>query len=514
MQALPEERLHPTPPANAQRGVGWWLVPPLVLTLLVYFPITRNYFYTDDFLQLFFIADLHPLDYLVLANAGHTCVARNAVFLLARHLLGWHPEYFFWSVLLTHLLNVGLLGYVIWQLTNSQRLACFGAALWGTCPLQEGALGWYSVYGHVMTATAMLVFLAHVAAVHRGRARGGRIALAAWYALALVASTSFGNGVGIAMLFPLVILLLVPQWRSRWRWPPLLSLWLVVPALYVTLRRLNESFALPWVGEPVGVDAANPLALLAMLRLMAFGVTHLLLGLLPVPASASMAPAYLVLTLLVTIGSAIAWRGPVTARRQLAACVLLATVGYGLIALGRAEAILLVAPQKLGVLARYHYAPLIPVTLALCLGLQGIAPTWRIPARLKNGALGSWLTVSTAALVVAPPRINHHDWPRELTRRMLTTINAGISAGKAGENVYLRLGWLYWRLFVAFYPDNVVDGRRVYFVSPPPPAGRLTYRRTSTLFVTTEQVPRDAATTTGPAVPEHDSDESGADAPR
>ena len=53
-------------------------------------------------------------------------------------------------MLLTHAVNVLLLERAIRGFTGDLVLSCVGAVLWGTCPVLEGALGWYSAYGQVL----------------------------------------------------------------------------------------------------------------------------------------------------------------------------------------------------------------------------------------------------------------------------------------------------------------------------------------------------------------------------
>ena len=47
---------------------------------LVYFPITRNYFFADDFLHLFDIRNEDFLPYLLIPRGGHLLATYNAVF--------------------------------------------------------------------------------------------------------------------------------------------------------------------------------------------------------------------------------------------------------------------------------------------------------------------------------------------------------------------------------------------------------------------------------------------------
>src|SRR5262249_60845504 len=147
--------------------------------------------FADDFLNLYHIVEDPLPQYLVTPNGGHVLLARNAVFYASWHLFGAHPAYYFWTVLLTHLVNVALAFRVIRALAGSDLLASFGAALWGTSPLSQGTLGWYAVYGQVLVATAVLLILdgaLEAATTGEAPSRGVR----AWgYVLALVAANSF-----------------------------------------------------------------------------------------------------------------------------------------------------------------------------------------------------------------------------------------------------------------------------------------------------------------------------------
>jgi AraC family transcriptional regulator of adaptative response/methylated-DNA-[protein]-cysteine methyltransferase len=90
---------------------------------------------------------------VISAGGGHLLVTSNAVFYVMDLFFGAHPEPYYWLALLTHLLNVGLFFAVVRLFTQSPYVACFGATLWGIAPLNEAAIGWYSVFGQVLVAT-------------------------------------------------------------------------------------------------------------------------------------------------------------------------------------------------------------------------------------------------------------------------------------------------------------------------------------------------------------------------
>jgi hypothetical protein len=126
---------------------GWGTVAaalPVLLAAAVYFPVTRSYFFADDFNCLLSIRNDDFLRFVLRPFAGHNLVVRNLVFYGSARFFGLRADLFFWQVLLTHLLNVWLLFRVLHALTASRLLASGGAALWGTSPVQLGTLGWYA----------------------------------------------------------------------------------------------------------------------------------------------------------------------------------------------------------------------------------------------------------------------------------------------------------------------------------------------------------------------------------
>src|SRR5262245_52561699 len=128
------------------------ILPPLALSAVVFHGIVGNFFFTDDFLHLFQIAE-NPWRFLIEPYSGHVYLTRNALFWAFAAAFDGQPAPYFWIVLATHLLNVYLLFRVLRALFGSDRLACFGAALWGACPVHEGVLGWYAVYGQAVATT-------------------------------------------------------------------------------------------------------------------------------------------------------------------------------------------------------------------------------------------------------------------------------------------------------------------------------------------------------------------------
>src|SRR5439155_1620082 len=72
----------------------------------------------------------------------------------------------------------------------------------------EGALGWYAVYGHVLATTLALAAVWHVARRPAEASPFGWRAATLWWLLLLASSASFGVGIGMALVFPGIVLLL------------------------------------------------------------------------------------------------------------------------------------------------------------------------------------------------------------------------------------------------------------------------------------------------------------------
>ena len=467
-----------------ESSVAWGL-PPLLLAAIVYVPITRNYFASDDFLHLYQIADHTPWYFLAIPNGGHIYATRNAVFLLTNWLFGTWPEPYFWCAWITHLVNVWLLFDLTRRLTVDGRLACVAATLFGTCPLAEGSLGFYSVYGHALATTAALVIFDQVARLAERDRSPGAPTLCLWYALALVGATSFGVGIGVALVLPFVLLLLLPaSARAARVWVPFLSLLAVIPILYVVLIRVYA-----WVSaQPLSaIDMAAVLTLpylryipLILFRLIGLGLGRLLFGFVS-PAPWEPWISGVLEALLVVWLAAVAWRSPGQPRRTIAAYALLAIACYGMIVVGRAAFLYGASAELLATNSRYHYLGLAFLAVLLALGLaQTPAPRW-FSRRAQGAAVAAWLAFTLVAFALIGPRVDHHAAARAQVADFIAAVHREVAAQPAGTVVYIRNrsflplpnpllppelfpGWA--AAFTVFFPRDEVDGRRVRFVEP------------------------------------------------
>jgi hypothetical protein len=464
-----------------------WIVLPLAMSAAVYHPITRNYFYGDDFLNLYRIVNFPALEYLLTPHGGHVLLARNAWFWACFQAFGTEPSGYLWTALLTHLVNVSLLFVVASRLAGSPRIGCFGAALWGVAPMHEGTLGWYSVYGHAVAATTMLVILLGVTRLRAENLPPSRGTLWLWYALALVGATSFGVGIGIAMTLPFVLALLLPR-PSKRPWPPLLSLLLVVPALYVGMHWLYTALSgeVLLTGRTLEAYLAHWEAVLPMLaRLFLHGVSGLSLGFLHEPEWTAGWLSFAVAGLWTFGLLHVLRRAAQDEKREFLALLLLASGSYGMIALGRASVLATLNPLGIGAgiaadAPRYHYTASVPLALILCRLLARIRLPGPRGERASLVVLVAGLFLMIGAWFVTPPWIDHHDASREETNGVLAAVRSRIRAAEPGGEIHMLNrrfhdvglivqttmfpGWA--AVFTIFFPENMVDGKRVYFVEP------------------------------------------------
>jgi hypothetical protein len=473
-----------------------WMVAPLALSALVWFPVTANYFFADDFLNLYQMRNYGLMRYLLTPNVGHVLVTRNMIFYLLWRLFGLHAGAYYWSSLLTHLVNVGLLFRVSHLVTRSPRLASFGAALWGASPVNAETLEWYAVYGHMLVGTLLLVILAQATRLaDEGRQpSSGRLAL--WFALALMGATSFGTGLGVAVLLPAVLWLWLPAAVSRRRLWPLALLVVVVPAVYATLVRV---YAAVWgdndiFGLGVAWMSTNP-AYFAILfeRIIAWGFGALLTGFwsgpwLDLVTSRVLLAVFVaaVLTVMLQQRGLVAWR--------LTGCILILVGTYGVVAIGRAFLLETTVAGLVHTASRYQYAGTLVLTLMLCVLLASAAAA--VPAGLRRWALVAWYALTVVCWARSTP-MDHHDAARIQTNAALAAMQAAIERRPPGETVpidnqyFLPVlldpvifpGWA--GAFIIFHPANEVEGRQVRFIERNPAVREALRdgRRTGTLLV-------------------------------
>lgn len=476
------------PDKRTAARIAW--MAPVVLTGVVWLPIIRSYFHADDFLNLYELRNEDAVRYLLHMYGGHLLIARNEITAALDAVFGPDPRPFQILMLITHLINTGLLYALVLALSGSWRLAVVAAAVWGTAPANEGALGWYSVYGQVAATTCILGVVVDMARVREG-APPGWVAPTRWAALMLLAGMLFGVGIAAALAMPAVAWLMLPPGAIRRRAVVAVAVAAVaLLAIYAAVRALE----LPLYGDQrieitymlTGLRAADAFRHLRMLGgLLGFGFAALPLGPLfdPKRFPTSMHMAVIAAVALLLVCGAAANTRP--QRRRLLACVLLVVATYGLIAIARSMFVDSLGLTALTSSPRFHYAAGAFLSAALALAVYALAVRWRLPPRAAHAAFAvAALTIGWMALGAERPRLDHFDGDRRETERVLREISAAVAAAPPGATVeipnqqfgsvgYINVGDRERfpgtaAVFVIFYPENVVAGRRIVFTTNDP----------------------------------------------
>jgi hypothetical protein len=462
---------------------------PLVLTAWVYYPITGVFFYFDDFYHLSCLTNEgSDLAWVLQPFGGHNYVVRNLVFLGSWQLFGLHSAPWYWTVFLTHLLNVWLLFGVLGALTDSVALACFGATLWGICPLALGTIGWYSVYGHVLATTILLVVLDRLA---RLAATGDRLPAStawSWYALLLAGTTCFGTGIGVALVFPVVLFCLLP---AAWRQPGVRLAYLALPAvtlaLYFGVRALSGWIEPLPFSEVVHVQAARSglwSAPAMLLPLLGFAVSGTALGHAFERARFLDAWTWVTIVAFVLGLGLIAWRGDSRARRTAVAMAALAVGIYGVIAVGRTQVYTMFhfPLAEAATEPRYHYFGSMPVVILICQVLQQVGRIGWLSAVPRGLLLAVGLALQVGTYARSSFRVDQHPATRDYLKRTIRELADAVAASPPGTTVYIENGETQpiigpnlamlvpgrAGMFLLLSPDDMLDGRHVRFVERDP----------------------------------------------
>jgi hypothetical protein len=380
--------------------------------------------------------------------------------------------------------NVALLYVVVRAWTRSARLACLAAAFWGTTPINQETLGWYAVYGHVLATTLLFAVLADLA-----RLQGPvtpRRALT-WALVLLVGSTAFGVGLAVGVVFPLAAVLLLPSGALGRR--ALLILAALAPVVLATyagvwaVRELLYGQSAEAVFDLIGRVMSWTVVVGMTLHLMAFATAEVVLGALTGASGYPSPASWAVVGLALAVVAVAAARAPADVGRRLAGLILLALAAYALIALGRANLYAMVihyGPERSSTVERYHYLGSAVLAVTLAVALAPLAARWRLPTRVWDVALVSVLALGAAVRVLRGMAIDHHDVDRRQAREVLDAVETGIATTPPGGDVYVRNRFFQplfmvrgpravtfpgsAAVFMLFYPENTVDGRRIHFV--------------------------------------------------
>ena len=496
---------------------------PVGFAAVVYSPVLRNYFWADDFLHLYQIVNTGWREFVLTPHGGHIYLVRNTIFYLLHHAFDLDPQPYFACVLATHLVNVAFLFRLIRGLTGSSEVACFGATLWGVCPVNEGSLGWYSLHGHLLVGTVWLWVMSDlVSLIAAGRTISSRRILG-WYLLLVAGITCFGIGIALAMVFPLVVFVLLPPGTERRR----LTRWfaplvVVAPAMLAGFTALYQRLTGSSAGAPALVQhlshwhavtamfgtllvfgtgsVAIPYGFGTGIRLGADGWRTLrTLGLQDYVVTAVCAGGVLVVLV----------RSARAVKRRLLVFVASAVATYGIIAAGRGPfyEIINASIEWEASTPRYHYVGTAVIAVVFCLLLSELGTAVALRPWLRRAALSGWLASMVALYLTVAPPLSHHDQARRDVQAVQQRIAAIIARRPSGQPVFLinePFPAIDWDpnfefpgcagIFMLTYPTNVVDGHSVYFVEPNPAALAAARRRprsrVATLLIGPQDLPK------------------------
>ena len=476
----------PVPHASSKLQALWPTIA-VALSALVYGPILKNYFFDDDFLHLYNLANNGVVRFLFTPHGGHVLVLRNLIFYASYRVFGLAPLGYFVVVLLTHLANVYLLFLVIRHVTGNAPLASVGAALWGVLPANEGSLGWYSVYGHVLVTAIGLWLLYDLLQVAELRRSVSHLRLVVWCVLLLAGMTCFGVGIALAMSFTAVAYVLLADSPERKKVTAVLSsLTICVPVIYVGLYHLYAVISGDRATEPITfwrlvLDWRLNAAMLG--ELLVYGASSLIV---PHPCSADGG------SLLCYAFPAVCAAGVATLfacragriRRTLVALVVLLGATYGIIAAGRALLMAAWLHQTMAQASaqpRYHYLGPALMSVILCLLLREVS-RFIFTSWLRRVAPAVGLCAVLVAQVVTHPAINHHAAARAEVQSVFDTLNSLARQVPDGADICIRNrrfkgigslvgpasfpGWA--AVFAITHPLNTIGGRTVHFIEADP----------------------------------------------
>ncbi len=462
---------------------------PLIATLVAQSHVLFNAFVFDDFLHLYAVSNLSLLEAVSVPWGGHLLHSFTTVVWIVKSLFGPDPFAFLLLGLLVHVASVWLLFEIVLCLTGRAAVAAFGATIWGINPFIAGTLGWVSAHGQAYATVAVLWVLLDIVRCSQRSTLMGNTLLVRHAVLLLVAATSFGVGLTSTVILPLLVGLWNPLPAERFR---LLVVYggvaMMAVALYLVTMKLQGD-AQDNLGDKVDIVRRTAVNIVpisrAFFELLAIGFSGLLWGPLiagnlsvvpreSMPFVASLAAVFVTLPLLIWG----CWVSEPCERRRIFALLLLPFAGYGLIAIARSSGYFVLLTDE----PRYQYLAAAIMAIVYCLVLVKLLD--HLPARVVSfGRIPYflWLAVVIVPCAMGPvPAITESDtqWQKNQLMQSSRALEKALENPSGSGDIYIRnrpfivFPWGYTPeyfpglagLFVILYPDNSVDGRRVFFL--------------------------------------------------
>jgi hypothetical protein len=189
----------------------------LAVILIVNFQLLFTFFYADDFLHFYQIANWKPHEFIFSSHGGHLYIFRNLIFYWMFKLFGLNAIPFFSIVLMTHLASAYILYEILHLTTNKPLLAAVGTMTWGICPINYATMAWYSAYGHILVGFFFLLFLYDLLKIEKGKTIFSLSITIRWSIYLLLMATSFGVGLAIVCMAPIAVIIVLWKYDNKWK---------------------------------------------------------------------------------------------------------------------------------------------------------------------------------------------------------------------------------------------------------------------------------------------------------
>jgi hypothetical protein len=395
-------------------------------------------FIGDDFRHLFESEALPFGRFLLRTNAGHFMAVHNVLFVALHETAHVHALPYYALELLTHLANVALFYKVLRRFGCPIELTAIVVFLWGTAPIHQGTMRWFSVYQAVLATTTTLVALLALGNAVRAR-RPMRLAELATAAAALwIGAATVGGATAIALCFPAVAWLVLPPAASPTRTALLLApvalVGFIVPRLIAETTAPVVPTVLPLFGALVSYGTS------ALIAAPLFTVTQAGVGLLgslsldvPITAGAVIGSGIFVMIVLALA------RGDWQERRLVAGTFILGATQYAAVAVARSFWAYTKSIPWMATRDRYHYSQGLLMALGVAVALRHL----RIPSiETKPQRLAA--IFSAAALVLLDAATARHanglseGAVRDYSASLSITIRDAVRRQPPGADVYIR----------------------------------------------------------------------------
>lgn len=462
----------------------------IIIVGIVQSQLLFTYFFRDDFLHIYQIANWPALEFIFSAYGGHLYITRNLIFLIMFKFFGMNAFYYFLIVLITHLASVFLLFKIIRLLTGNNVIAFTGSVIWGMSPVNYATLAWYSAYGHIIVGPFFLLFLYDLFRIEKGIITFNLKIALKWSLYFFIMATSFGTGLAIIVVSPVIILILL--WKHKNKWILALS---TIPIIIFVLFLLyfnnrifflitghDQEIARAFIGLlpntfSIITEMFIKMSIYAIYCMSGFPFLYFLsLIKYPIIAYFIAIPVFLLLCILFRKTNFIR-------RRYYFIFIFYVTAFIGLTAYARAPVYhtLGISITDASISPRYFYIIFIMIILILSLMVQQIV-TKKILNKKVILILFVILAISIPFSIKSARRsdiTNTHKKEKKLYYSTLKQIKKEIKDVPEGSDVYLdntlKGNFSIFlptetdfpgraAVYAIAFPDNIAYGRRIYFV--------------------------------------------------